>query len=75
MKAKKFEELLDELQVIVKKLENDDVDLEEAIKTYEQGMLISKECHKRLDAAERKVKLVMKNNEGALEEEDFEDVE
>lgn len=68
---KRFEELLTELEQVVSKLENAEPDLEEAIRSYERGMELSKECHKRLDDAERKIKLLRKKADGTMEETDF----
>lgn len=52
-KEKKFEENLADLEVIVQKLENGDVALEEAISEFQKGMQLSKELQKTLDQAEK----------------------
>ena len=70
-KAKRFEELLEELEATVAKLESDDLDLEEAIRAFERGMELSRQCHARLDEAERKVKLLKRRPGGGVEEEEF----
>lgn len=59
--GKKFEELLAELNSIVKELESGTLDLEKSIEKYKQGMEISKLCKKRLDEAKEVV--VKKMNE------------
>ena len=58
-KEKKFEENLADLEVIVQKLENGDVALEEAISEFQKGMQLSKELKKTLDQAEKTLVKVM----------------
>ena len=56
---KKFEENLADLEVIVQKLENGDVALEEAIAEFQKGMKLSKELQSSLDKAEKTLVKVM----------------
>lgn len=58
-KEKKFEENLADLEVIVQKLENGDVPLEEVISEFQKGMQLSKELQKTLDQAEKTLVKVM----------------
>ena len=58
-KDKKFEENLADLEVIVQKLENGDVALEEAIAEFQKGMKLSKELQASLDKAEKTLVKVM----------------
>jgi exodeoxyribonuclease VII, small subunit len=58
-KEKKFEENLADLEVIVQKLENGDVALEEAIAEFQKGMKLSKELQDSLDKAEKTLVKVM----------------
>ena len=58
-KEKKFEENLADLEVIVQKLENGDVALEEAIAEFQKGMKLSKELQASLDKAEKTLFKVM----------------
>lgn len=51
MENKSFEELLQELQTIVEKLESGKLSLEESVELYQKGMNLSLECKKRLDMA------------------------
>jgi len=53
-----FEESLKELEATVKKLEAADTPLEEAMALFEKGVALTKECRKKLDEAELKVKLI-----------------
>ena len=52
MEKKNFEELLKELENVVKSLENKEISLDEAVKKYQLGLDLSKECYKLLSEAE-----------------------
>ncbi len=60
---KTFEDSIEELEKIVKKLETGDCPLDEAVKLFEQGVKISKDCHKTLNQAEQKIKLLTEADE------------
>ena len=51
-----FESSLKELESIVKKLEDENINLEESVKSFEAGINLVKECQKQLENAELKVK-------------------
>lgn len=72
--AEKFENSLNKLEDIVKKLEEGDVTLDESLSLFEQGIKLSKVCQKMLDDAEKKVSVLMSNDDGEMEKQDF-DVE
>ena len=65
-KEKSFESSLKELEQIVEQLEGGDLPLEHSLELFEQGVKLSRNCQKRLDDAERKVELLLKNNDGAF---------
>ncbi len=65
-KEKSFESSLKELEEIVEQLEAGDLPLEHSLELFEQGVKLSRNCQKRLDEAERKVELLLKNNDGAF---------
>lgn len=65
-----FEELMNELEKITSKLENDNLNLDESVKLFENGMLISKKCDEKLSEAEKKITMLINNN-GNIEEENF----
>lgn len=69
--AKTFEESITELEEIVNKLEGGNVTLDESLELFEQGIKLSKGCQKMLDAAEKKVSILMTNEDGELVKEDF----
>ena len=53
-----FEEALKELEETVKKLENSETGLEEAMELFEKGIVLTKNCRKLLDDAQLKVKKI-----------------
>jgi exodeoxyribonuclease VII small subunit len=72
---KSFESSLKELEDIVEQLEAGDLPLEESLDLFERGVRLSRECQKRLDAAERRVEVLLKNTDGTYSTTDFEDIE
>lgn len=50
-----FKIKLERIEQISELLEDQDLDLEQAIKLYEEGMILSQECLKSLQAAEVKI--------------------
>ncbi len=55
-----FEEALSKLEAIVEKLEQPDVSLEDSVKSFEEGVQLSKYCSKILENAELRVEQVNK---------------
>ncbi|NIQ40005.1 MAG: exodeoxyribonuclease VII small subunit [Proteobacteria bacterium] len=72
MAEKKFEEALSRLEGIVSKLEGGDLDLEQSLRLFEEGIRLSHFCNKKLDEAERKVEVLIKNSESVLKRHPFE---
>ena len=54
-----FEESLQELEQIVTRLEQGDVPLEEALTSFQQGMVLSKQCKDTLSNAEKALTKMM----------------
>ena len=52
---KSFEELIEALEDRVRKLEAGDLPLEQALKLFEEGIELTRDCHERLDAADRRI--------------------
>lgn len=61
-----FEGSLGRLETIVEQLEEGNVPLEEAIKMYEEGLALSKECVEKLTQAELKLKKLSKDMQGSF---------
>ncbi|MDK8643978.1 exodeoxyribonuclease VII small subunit [Staphylococcus condimenti] len=59
-----FEEMMEELESIVKKLDNEAVPLEDALDLYQKGMKLSASCDETLKNAEKKVNKLMQDNDG-----------
>jgi exodeoxyribonuclease VII small subunit len=66
-----FEESLKQLETIVAQLERGDLPLEDSLKIFEEGMRLSAECKKELDAAEGKVQILLKQRDGSMKSEPF----
>ena len=63
-KQKTFEGSLQELERIVRKLEDGDLALEESLKLFEDGVKLSRECQERLNQAERRIEILMRDGDG-----------
>jgi exodeoxyribonuclease VII small subunit len=61
-----FESSLSELERIVRKLEDGEMSLEESLKLFEDGVKLSRECQERLDQAERRIEVLLKDADGNL---------
>lgn len=68
-----FEKAMEKLEEIVKRLENGDLELEEALKKFEEGMKYSKYCIEKLDRTEKRITLLMQDEDGNITQEPFED--
>ena len=60
MAKDKFEEALGRLEDIVRKMEAGDMTLEESLKAFEEGIKLARLCSRRLDEAERRVEILLK---------------
>lgn len=65
-----FEENMENLEKIVKELEKGELNLDDSIKKFEEGMSLSKKCNEILEEAEKKITILIKK-EDVIEEEDF----
>ncbi|MBW1715101.1 MAG: exodeoxyribonuclease VII small subunit [Deltaproteobacteria bacterium] len=79
MKEKQFEDAMKELEDIVKRLESGNLSLEESLKIFEEGIALSRYCFRKLEEAEKRVSILIKDEEGIrrepFESEDIEGVE
>ncbi len=73
MAEMKFEDALKKLEKIVQELENGDLPLDEALTKYEEGIRLSKGCAKKLEAARKKVEILLKAEDGSFELKDFDE--
>ena len=61
-----FESSLGELERIVRQLEDGEMSLEESLKLFEDGVKLARECQQRLDQAERRIEVLLKDEDGNL---------
>jgi exodeoxyribonuclease VII small subunit len=64
MEEKKFEDALRELEAIVKRLESGELPLEECLNIFEEGVALSRYCFQKLEEAEKRVSILMKDESG-----------
>ena len=62
MAKEKFEEALDKLEGIVKRMEAGEMTLEDSLKAFEEGIKLSRLCAKKLDEADRRVDLLLRED-------------
>ena len=67
-----LENSLEKLELLVDSLEKGDLSLEESLKAFETGIILTRQCQQTLAAAEQKVQLLVEKN-GALNSEPFDD--
>ena len=65
-KESRFEESLERLEALVQEMESGDLPLEEIIKKYEEGNRLVKLCAAKLNEAEQRIEVLMKEKDGAL---------
>jgi exodeoxyribonuclease VII small subunit len=71
-KKAEFERSLSRLEEVVKRLESPQLSLDEAMKLFEEGVALSRECQKQLEEAEGRVEILLKKADGKLTAEKFE---
>ena len=62
--SKTFESSLEALEQIVRELERGDLPLEKSLELFEQGIRLSRECQERLSQAERRIEVLVRDNQG-----------
>lgn len=72
MTEENFEKALNRLEGIVSELEGGDLDLEKSLKLFEEGIRLSHFCSQKLDEAERKVEILIRDQNGVLKPHRFE---
>jgi exodeoxyribonuclease VII small subunit len=71
MAEKKFEKSMQRLEEIVLSLEGGELPLEDSLKVFEEGMKLVKFCSNKLEEAEQKVTLLVKERDGKQTEVPF----
>jgi len=78
--SRTFEASLEAPEQIVRQLEQGDLPLEKSLELFEQGIRLSRECQERLNQAERRIEVLLQDNQGrpvvrAFEDSDVQQVE
>ena len=70
-----FEAALAELETIVQRLEQGELSLEESLRQFERGVVLTRSCQKALRQAEQKIKVLAKSGDGELVEQDLDEAD
>ena len=65
-----FEEAMKQLEIITSELEKGDLDLDKSVAKFEEGMNLSKQCSNLLEDAEKRITILLKD-EDTIKEENF----
>lgn len=68
-----FEQDLEALEAIVGALEEGGLSLDDALKQFESGITLARRCEKALSEAEKKIEILVKNADGDLEPQNFDE--
>ncbi|MDD5440237.1 MAG: exodeoxyribonuclease VII small subunit [Candidatus Omnitrophica bacterium] len=66
-----FEDALAKLGTIIEELEGGELPLDEALKKYEEGIGLARSCQTRLEAAKKKIEIIVKSKNGSVTLEPF----
>ncbi|QSP96182.1 exodeoxyribonuclease VII small subunit [Marinobacter salinisoli] len=66
-----FEKSLDELEKLVRDLEQGELSLEQSLAAFERGVKLTRECQQALKNAEQRVEQLVQNSDGSLETKPF----
>ena len=67
-----FEAAIAQLQATVKRLESGDLSLEDALKSFEEGVKLTRVCQQHLTAADQRIEILVKAGaEGSVELQPF----
>ena len=66
-----FEQSIDALEALVKRLEDGGIDLDESLRIYEQAVALRDHCRSILEDGERRIRKIMESADGTVREEPF----
>lgn len=66
-----FEDKMKKLEEIANELEKGELNLDESVSKFEEGMKLSKECSEMLEKAEKKITMLIKDEDGNISEDKF----
>ena len=67
-KDRPFEQALEALEDRVRRLESGELSLDDALRLFEEGVELTRECHEKLDAADQKITELSRNLDGSIGE-------
>ena len=71
-RSNEFEKSFQQLESIVKRLESEELPLDESLQLFEEGIRLSRFCHQRLEEVEKKIELILADAKGEPRTEPFE---
>ena len=71
-RSNEFEKSFQQLESIVKRLESEELPLDESLQLFEEGIRLSRFCHQRLEEVEKKIELILADAKGEPVTEPFE---
>ena len=71
-KSSEFERAFQELEEIVKRLESEELPLDESLQLFEKGIRLSRFCNQKLEEVEKKIELILADAKGQPVTEPFE---
>ena len=71
-RSNEFEKSFQQLESIVKRLEGEELPLDESLQLFEEGIRLSRFCHQRLEEVEKKIELILADAKGQPRTEPFE---
>lgn len=74
-RANEFEKAFQRLEEIVKRLEGEELSLDESLQLFEEGIRLSRFCHQRLEAVEKKIEMILADAKGEPRTEQFDEAE
>ena len=66
-----FEKSFQQLEAVVKRLESEELPLDESLQLFEEGIRLSRFCHQRLEEVEKKIELILADAKGEPRVEPF----
>ena len=70
MEEVNFEEAMKKLEALAQELEKGDLDLDQSVQKFQEGMALAKKCNDILEKAEKRITILIQEEEG-LKEENF----
>ncbi len=71
-RSNEFEKSFQQLEAIVRRLELEELPLDESLQLFEEGIRLSRFCHQRLEEVEKKIELILADAKGEPRVEPFE---